>query len=512
MSTSAHLAPSGRRTRALAILAIAVLIVPLLRPDIPPLVDLPGHIGRYHVQTALPYSPALQQFFALEWRIVPNLGVDLLVQMLAPLLGVERAAKLIVMLIPALTGVGFLIVARAVHGRIPATSWFALPLTYNYAFAYGFVNYTLAVAFALLAFALWLALGRPGWLQRRALLFWVLAPLIWLTHINGWAMLVILVAGSSFADQITVRRNAVAAVWTAGLSVLPLTLPIFITFFWGTGGGSATYGWFDLIEIGKWTARLLCDRWEWFDVASVMLLCLVAALPMLVRSRFAYQARLAVPAALLWLAVMVLPDTLMGSAHAGVRLLPYALALTVIAVRPGPDAQVKAITTAALLFLAIRMATQTISFAEAGRANDAVLTALAHVGRGSRIATLVGVPCDAWSPNRRAHIAEMATVRRDAFTNGHWAMKSGQVLRVIATGTAPMVSDPSQFVQYARCAPDYPTVGQALAQVPRAGFDYVWIIGVPPQHWPQDRGFRRIWQRDDSVLYRMSAPGDGSAR
>lgn len=505
-----------RANRAVAVLAIAALLVPLLIPDIPPLVDLPGHIGRYHVQTNLAQSSTLQQFFALQWRILPNLGVDLLVQMLAPLLGVEHAAKLIVLMIPALTGAGFLLIARAIHREIPATSWFALPLAYNYAFTYGFVNYTLAIALAMIAFALWLELGRRNRSRLRALIFWFLAPLIWLSHINGWAVLLILVAGSALADQVAMRRGPVASVWHAGLTALPLSLPVFITLFWGGGGGGgATYGWFDLAAINQWMARLLCDRWEWFDIASVVLLCVVAALPTLSRSRFAYDARIAIPAALLWLAAITLPDSLMGSAHAGVRLLPYALALTVLALRPGSAlraAHRRAIAVVGLLFFGARITAQTVSFAEAGRANDATLTALRHVEHGSRIATLVGVACDAWVPNRRAHIAEIAAVRRDAFTNGHWAMESGQVLRVIATGTAPLVSDPSQFVQYARCTPSYPAVAQGLARIPRDGFDYVWIIGVPSQQWPHDRQLQRVWWQGDSVLYRISPPGDGNAR
>ena len=120
-------------------------MLPLLWPDVPPLVDLPGHMGRYRVQLDLATSPFLQRFYTFDWALIGNLGVDLAVIPLARLFGLEPAVKLIVLAIPPLTVVGFLWVAREVHGRIPATALFALPLAYSYPFQFGFVNFALAM-------------------------------------------------------------------------------------------------------------------------------------------------------------------------------------------------------------------------------------------------------------------------------------------------------------------------------------------------------------------------------
>jgi len=102
-------------------------MVPLLIPDVPPLLDLPGHMGRYRVQLDLAESEALQRFYTFEWALIANMGVDLLVQLLAPIIGLEPAVKLIVMAVPALTVIGFLWVAKEVHGQVPPTALFALP-------------------------------------------------------------------------------------------------------------------------------------------------------------------------------------------------------------------------------------------------------------------------------------------------------------------------------------------------------------------------------------------------
>src|SRR5437763_2832236 len=123
-------------------------------------------MGRYRVELDLAHSTWLQQYYNYHWAAIGNLGVDLLIIPLGKLIGLEPAVKLIVMLIPPLTAIGFLWVAREVHGRIPPTVYFALPFILGFPFMFGFVNYALSVALAFLAFGLWLRLGR---LDRTAL-------------------------------------------------------------------------------------------------------------------------------------------------------------------------------------------------------------------------------------------------------------------------------------------------------------------------------------------------------
>ena len=84
-----------------------------------------------------------------------------LVVPLAKLVGIELPTQLVVMSIPPMTVAGMLWVAREVHNRLPPTVAFALPLAFGHPFMFGFVNFALSMALALLAFGLWLRLGRP---------------------------------------------------------------------------------------------------------------------------------------------------------------------------------------------------------------------------------------------------------------------------------------------------------------------------------------------------------------
>ncbi|WP_456676291.1 hypothetical protein [Bradyrhizobium sp. RDM12] len=121
----------------------------------PPLVDFLAHIGRYHVELHLADSPALQQNWDFHWQLVGNLGVELLIAALAPMLGLERAAWLIALALPLLMISAIGRVSRALHGELTpfaiAAAWFAM----SYPFQLGFVNYWLGCALAFHVFASW---------------------------------------------------------------------------------------------------------------------------------------------------------------------------------------------------------------------------------------------------------------------------------------------------------------------------------------------------------------------
>src|SRR5688500_383357 len=176
-------------TRPFVAAMILLSAVPLLYPAIPPLVDLLGHMGRYRVQLDLDSSPWLGRYYGYEWRAIGNLGVELLIIPLSKLFGLEPAVKLIVLTIPPMMTAGFLWVAREVHGRLPPTAIFALPFAYSHPFLFGFVNSSLSMALAFLAFGLWLRLGRLDLIRLRALLFVPISFIVFFTHTFGWGML-----------------------------------------------------------------------------------------------------------------------------------------------------------------------------------------------------------------------------------------------------------------------------------------------------------------------------------
>jgi len=494
-----------------AAMLILLSAVPLLWPEVPPLVDLPGHMGRYKVQLDLDQSQALRHFYRFEWALIGNLGVDLLVGPLARLVGLELAVKLVVLSIPPLTVAGFLWVAREVHGRVPPTAFFALPLAYNFPFSFGFVNFALSMALAFLAFALWLRLARLGRFRLRAAVFVPISLILWLTHTYGWGTLGVMAFSAELVRQHDRGRTFPGAGLHAALHCAALTPPILLMLAWRSGQvGGQTGDWLNLRAKLSWLAMILRDRWLWFDAASLGLL--VALVVGALRSRRMGFSRNLAASALFLLAVFVaLPRIVFGSAYADMRLAPYMLAVALVAIRLRQDASRRfagRVAVAAFAFFLVRTGATTFSYWLYDGNYDRHLAALAHVPPGARLLSFVGRPCaHPWAMSRLEHLPALAMVRREAFSNDQWTMPGAQLLTVHYQAGRQFVRDPSQIVTDAKCPGErWLPVNTALATFPRAAFDYVWLIEPPLHDARLVQGLRPLWRNGSSLLYAVDRP------
>jgi hypothetical protein len=493
-------------------LVVAATMLPLIYPPIPPLVDLFGHMGRYRVELDLHHSRWLQQYFDYHWAAIGNLGVDLLVLLLGPIMGLEPAVKLIVLLIPPLTAIGFLWVAREVHGRVPPTAFFALPFIYGYPFLFGFVNFTLSVALAFLAFGLWLRLGR---LERTALRSWLFVPIslvIFFAHTYGWGLLGLMCFS---ADAVRLHDRG-RSWWRAGLEAAlhtsVMALPIIVMFVWRseTHGGQI-FGWFEWKMKWRWIYSALRDRWKWFDIGSLVVAALVflyAIANRIFGRTLSLSRNLVFSAIVLAVAFVILPRIVFGSAYADMRLVPYLMAVGLLAIRfrGAPDGtSAKVLAVLGLLFFATRTVANTISLGIAGQDQSAKLTALDHVPEGARVITLTGMTCsEYWPMLRNSHLGAMVIVRRDGFSNDQWLLEGVNLLDLKYRAAGYFAADPSQLVRPNRCVDGlHRQIDNSLAALPRNDFDYVWLIDVPPYHGSLVSDLPVVWRGPTSVLYRL---------
>ncbi len=495
-------------TRAYAIALVLLTALPLIWPDIPPLVDVPGHMGRYRVQLELAQSEALRNFYNFEWRLIGNLGVDLLVVPLEPLLGLENAVKLVVLAIPPLTAAGLLLVARVVHGRLPPTAALALPMAYCFPFHFGFANYCLALALALLAFALWRWLAILGRFKLRTAIFLPLSVLLWLVHTFGWGVLGVLAYAAEMIRHRDEGKSWFKAWYQAAFDCLPLILPMLLMIAWRSGQvGGQTTDWFNWTHKFRWFYMMLRDRWEVFDIACVVFLSAVILLAAPFR-RVGLSRMLAVSAIFLTLVFLLLPRIVFGSAYADMRLAPYAFAMALIAIRFHPSVSTRTlrlIALASLTFFLVRIGATTVSFWLYDRSYDRELAALEHVPEGARLVSFTGIRCrQPWAMTRLEHLPAMAVVRRRAFSNDQWTIVGAQLLTVRYPGGGRFVRDPSQMVTERKCSREiWLSIDQALAQLPRGAFDYVWLISPPPYDPALAYGLEPVWRSGPSLLYRV---------
>lgn len=481
-------------------LLVLAMAVPLLWPKVPPLIDVLGHMGRYQVQTHIDRVPALAEAFAFKWRLLGNLGADLLIEPLSRLFGVELGTKLIVLSIPPLTALGMLWLAREVHGRVPPTALFALPLAYAFPFQFGFLNFCLSTAFALPMLALWVRLGRPETLIRRALIFAPLACLLWLTHMVGWGLFGLGAFGSELARRRTAGETWPRAIVMAGVTCLPLALPLIpILLLRSTAPGAETFDWLNLPAKLFWLQSLLRDRWQAYDLVSTWPIIIVAGLGLFGR-HLRMNPVLGIPALLCLIAFLLMPRVTFGSAYADMRLLPFTFTLALLAIRPVAGRAATWLTIAGLAFLAIRLAGTTASFALYDRLYRSELHALDHLPQGASVLSLVVRPCgNAWSTERLDHLPSLAIVRRGAFTNDQWTIDSAQGLTVIKPGAGAFASDPSQLVYPKDCRGEGSDLDKAVATFNRAAFDHLWVLNG----WVAAADLKPIWSNGHSTLYRV---------
>lgn len=491
-------------SRHFVVAMILLAFVPLLWPTIPPLVDMGGHMGRYKVAIDLASSPYLHRWFSFHWLPIGNLGVDLLVIPLGHVIGVEAATKLVVMSIPPLTVAGMLWVAREVHNRLPPTVAFALPLAFGHPFMFGFVNFALSMALAFLAFGLWLRLGRLEKLRLRALLFVPISFVVFFAHTFGWGMLGLLCFSAETVRQHDHGRSWWKAPFYAGFQAASMSLPAILILLWRSDAtGGVTAQWFDWDYKWEYLLRMFRDRWESYDIASAAVVMLVVLFG-LVHPKLTLSRNLFFSGLVLAATYILLPRIVFGSAYADMRLVPYAVAVFVLAIRFKRETSYPLATLlafAAVGFMVMRIGGTTASTTIAGMRQNEQLKALDQVPMGSRVVALVWDRCEQWALRRSDHLGTIATVRRDAYTNDHWPMVGSALLRVRYPAAGIFQRDPSQIVRDPGCSHEGWRVNSALRYIPKDSFDYLWLIDMRPIPREWLAGWTPVWAGEGSELF-----------
>jgi len=144
--------------------AFTLLIsIPIWTHPLPPLSDYVNHLARMHVIATLSKNPQLARFYEIDWQVIPNLTMDLIVPLLARVMKIYLAGQVFVVAMFALIVSGTLALNRALVGRWSAMPLLAIPLLYNYVFLVGLMNYIFGIGVALWALAGWVAVRERVW-------------------------------------------------------------------------------------------------------------------------------------------------------------------------------------------------------------------------------------------------------------------------------------------------------------------------------------------------------------
>ncbi len=417
---------SFRRFAVLFVALFAVAALPVLICDTLPLFDYPNHLARMHILAALPDSPTLRQFYAIVWRPLPNLAMDLVVPGLARLMPLVWAGKLFVLLTLFLLAGGAAALHRALFGVWSAWPCLAFLLLYSRILLWGFLNYLFGLGLALLALAAWIALARrPGALRLPLGVAFALA--LFFAHLLAFGLYGVMVMGYELGRVLRSRAapgRALLDLALAGLSFLPALAILFLA----TPGAAS-----GAITPGRLARKLdllfsVFDNYSRpFDVACFVL-AVLALLVAFWRGWVRLAPALAAPLALLAFTYLAMPSQLATASGADHRI-PLLLGLLVVAgsrwTAPSRLGY-RLFLGAALAMFLLRLGVVTLSWQASDQVYARLLPALDQLAPGSRLA--VAYPPEALNSEATplAHFPTLAILRRDAFVPTLFAFPTQQ--------------------------------------------------------------------------------------
>jgi len=159
---------SGAQVAVLFAALALIASIPIITHPLPPLSDYVNHLARMHVMASIGHDPDLSRFYEIEWQIIPNLMMDLVVPRLTAFMTVYHAGQLFTVATFVLIASGTLALNRALFGSWSVLPLIAFPLLYNHVFLVGVMNYMFGIGLALWGMAAWIVLRERFWAIRLA--------------------------------------------------------------------------------------------------------------------------------------------------------------------------------------------------------------------------------------------------------------------------------------------------------------------------------------------------------
>ncbi|HKX11135.1 MAG TPA: hypothetical protein VJN67_23250 [Stellaceae bacterium] len=501
---SADLADAGALSPARFWATFAVLFLvaalPLLSVELPPLFDYPNHLARMDLLSRLPASQTLQRYYELRWRIIPNLGMDLVVPMLARIMPLAWAGKAFVLASLGLVAAGAAFVHRAAAGRWSVWPLSAFLFLYSRVLLWGFLSYLLGVGLALVAFALWISLLERS-ATARLTISAVAALVLFFVHLMACGIYAVLVAGYELG--VLWRRRPIS--WSRmiarmAIAAAPFVPPLALLLFAGDGQGLGA------IRFGRIDRKLdllfsVFDNYDRvFDVGCFVVLVLAAGLGFFRRHLKVIPGLL--PAlGLLAVVYLAAPSQLMTASAVDHRL-PLVIGLVLSAATIGPRVSSGGLRLAALACLALflaRMAEVWVHWERADAVYARLLPILDQVPEGGRVA--VGYPADAVNSTAvpTTHLPVLAIVRRDAFVPTLFAYRGQQPVALTPeVERLASVAEPGAVWQALMGAG-----GSTSPSFILQGFDAVLLLDQRPFAMKPTPGLTPVAVEPDFALYRV---------
>jgi hypothetical protein len=166
-------------------LLFAIVITPVLLTKLPAFCDYTNHLARMYIMSG--QDSLLEKFYRIHWRVIPNLGIDLIIPSLAKAFGIFAAGKVFIVLYTLLLIAGPHAIYLALYRKASIGPLACVPFIYNYVSVYGLLNYEFSIGLALFAIAAWIAL-RESAPALRGLVSLACVIVLFFAHFMGLAI------------------------------------------------------------------------------------------------------------------------------------------------------------------------------------------------------------------------------------------------------------------------------------------------------------------------------------
>ena len=427
---------SAIRFWALFGLFLAFSSLPVLWTEVLPLLDYPNHLARLYLLSDERAAEQLRQYYVIDWQVVPNLAMDLLIPPLARLMPLSAAMKLFIIVSFALIAAGTALVHRAHAGRWSIWPLFVFLFLYGQIFLLGFLNYLFGLGLALVAFSCWIARERRADALRLAISSGF-ALALFFAHLMACALYGAMVLSYELGAALRERPRRLARLpMRLALSGIPFLPPLALLL------AMAQEHLVDRLQIPGfdeklyWVGAVFDVYAPTFNAISLAILGLAACLGVATRG-LVIPISMAIPLIVLSLAFIAAPHAVIGASGGVAQRLPVLIFFLLPAAVSASEALRRWMAqVAALLGLSlfvIHMALVAVQWQRADAAYAHLIAVLDLVPEGGRLATAHPENVSS-SSLPLTHFPMLAIPRRNAFVPLLFTTPGQQIVRITSEG------------------------------------------------------------------------------
>lgn len=233
-----------RRYYVIFAFLLLLQLCPIWFSPFPAMHDYPNHLARAQILHEYSANESYQATYERDWRLLPNLAIDLIVPTLMDIVSIEMASKIFLSLIVLLFALGLHLLGVAINNQPHWNSLVTTFFLYNFTFAYGFVNYMFGLGLFFITLALWM-FWRSAWTYSRIVVLCLLAMASYVSHLSAFVFLGISVSCLT-AFHVAKSRSFQ---FQHGIGLFPLVLPTleYLRHSLMTGPNSPMVWWHPLI-------------------------------------------------------------------------------------------------------------------------------------------------------------------------------------------------------------------------------------------------------------------------